>query len=282
MLKDLEEVFFPEDVEQALDKLEEYGDHAMVIAGGTDLVADPPPGVRCLIDINKLGLNRIVDRGDEVAIGATTTMQELALSPKAASLAHGMLSRSSCEGWPTPVRNAATLGGNLAGGGPFADTPAALLALDASVVIHDSHGERTLPLDQFFVDYRTTAIERGLLKEVVVPKTPPNGRGIFMKLAPGAVDQALVNVGVYVELEQGHCRTVRIALGAVTRTPTRIAAVEEILREEPLEEQRIKRAQEVLTESLEPILDMRAPADYRRKMSGVLLRRALTSLANAS
>lgn len=282
MLKDLEEVFFPENLEEALAKLKEYGDAAAVIAGGTDIVHDPPPGVRCLIDITRLGLNQIVEESDEIRIGATTTMQQLATSPESVSLGGGLLSRSSCEGWPSPVRNAATIGGNVAGAGPFADTPAALLALDAQVVVVDESGETVIPIEDFFVDYRTTKVGQGILTQVRVPKTPATARGVFLKLAPSPVDKALVNIGIYLEFEDGCCSRVRVAVGAVTRTPRRIPAAEEVLQEQPLEPALIEKAQAVITESVEPILDMRASADYRRRMAGVLLRRALTSLRTAS
>lgn len=282
MLPELDEVFFPDSLEEALAKKREYGDAAAPIAGGTDIVPDPPPGIRCLIDITRLGLNTIVEGDDDIRIGATATMQQVATSAQAASLAGGMLSRSTCEGWPTPVRNTATLGGNLAGAGPFADTPPALLALDASAVIVDEHGEKMIPLEEFFLDYRTTAVGEGILTEVRIPKTPPTTRGIFLKLGRTSVDQAMVNVGILVDLENGLCRRVRIALGAVTRTPTRMRDAEEALLGHPLDKNRIERAEDLIMETVDPILDFRASADYRRKMSGVLVRRALTLLAQAS
>ncbi|MGE0494394.1 MAG: xanthine dehydrogenase family protein subunit M [Vulcanimicrobiota bacterium] len=282
MLKDLEEVYFPENLADAIQKRKEYARAAAVIAGGTDIVTDPPPGIRCLIDITRLGLDRIRETTDHICLGATITMQQLATSPQATSLGGGLLARSSCEGWPTPVRNAATLGGNLAGAGPFADTPPALLALDAQAVVFDEAGEGVIPVEEFFVDYRTTAVGDGILTEVRVPKTPANARGVFVKLAPTPVDQALVNLAVYIEFEDGCCRVARIAIGAVTRTPRRVPEAEEVLRAQPLERRVIQRAETVLTEAVEPILDMRASADYRRRMSGVLVRRALTMLAPAS
>ncbi len=282
LLRDLEEVYFPETLEDALQKKAEYGEAAIIIAGGTDVVSDPPPGVRCLIDINRLGLNQIRDLGDSIQIGATATMQQLSISPEAASLAAGLLSRSSCEGWPSPVRNAATLGGNLAGAGPFADTPPALLALDAQAIVFAEEGERVIPIEEFFLDYRTTAVGDGILTEVRIPKTPANARGVFVKLSAAPVEQSLVNLAVYIEFEGRCCREARVAIGAVTRTPRRVPPAEEALKEKALEKDVIERTEAILTENVEPILDFRASADYRRRMSGVLVRRALTLLAQAS
>lgn len=282
MLKQLEEVYYPESLDDALAKLRAYGDAGLPIAGGTDIVPDPPPGLRCLVDITRLGLNYIEESDEHVRIGATATMQQVATSAVAASLGGGLLSRSTCEGWPHPVRNVATLGGNLAGAGPFADTPPALLALEASVVIADTEGEKVVPLEDFFVDYRKTALGRGILKEILIPRTGPTARGLFMKLGRTSVDHALVNVGVLVEFDEGRCRKVRVAVGAVSRTPTRLREVEELLVDRALEKDTIERARNLVTELVDPILDFRASVDYRREMSGVLLRRALRLLAQAS
>ncbi|MBI3927416.1 MAG: FAD binding domain-containing protein [Armatimonadetes bacterium] len=283
MLRQLEEVYYPESLEAALAKMREYGGAASPIAGGTDIVPDPPPGIRCLVDITRLGLDYIEETEEQIRIGATATMQKVAISPQVASLAGGLLSRATCDGWPLPVRNAATIGGNLASAGPWADTPPALLALDAVAVVVDKNGEKRIPLQDFFLDYRKTAIGTGLLKEIVIPKPGAATRGLFMKLGRTSVDQAMVNVGVLVEFDGSRCcRKVRIALGAVTGRPSRVKQVEELLVDRPLEETLIEKAVKLVTELVEPVLDFRASADYRREMSGVLLRRALRMLAQAS
>lgn len=282
MLPNLEEVLFPTDLGQALARLDHYGPAAAPIAGGTELVASPPPGLRCLVDITHLGWSYIQEEETSVRIGATTTMQALATSPTIAGLGGGLLSLACCQGWPRQVREAATLGGNLAHARPFNDTPPALLALDAEVLVAGPEGEKRIPIDQFFLDYRATAHGRGLIKEVVVPRTPPRTRGAFLKLGGSAGDLALVNVGVVADFRQGRCRRARVALGAVTRTPRRIPQAEALLEDQPLTPELIDGVAEAVMASVEPILDMRASADYRREMSGVLVGRALRMLASAA
>lgn len=282
MLRQLEEVYYPETLLDAVRKKQQYGSAAAPIAGGTDLVPEPPAGIKCLIDITRLGLDYVHESETEIRIGATTTMQSLATSIPVAALAQGLLSTSTCEGWPRQIRNAATIGGNLASGGPFADTPPALLALDAQAVVVENGAEKVIEMGDFFVDYRRTAIGDGILKEVRIPKTSTHTRGVFLKLCRTSVDKAMVNVAVLLEVEDGRCRRARVALGAVTRIPCRVTELEKVLCDEPLDADLIERAARMVVDLVDPVIDFRASADYRREMSGVLVRRALTRLSQAS
>ncbi len=281
-MRNLKELKRPRSLEEFWDAKDQYGSRAVVIAGGTDLVSDPPDGVECLIDVRKLGLDRIVEEEGAVTLGATTTMEALSRSPVVAALARGLLSRSSCQGWPAPVRSAATLGGNLAGGDPFADTPAALLALDAQAVLHNREGERRVPMSEFFLDYRKTAAEDSILLRVIIPKTPAEALGAFLKCAPGHIDKAMVNVAVYGELVEGRCRNVRVAVGAVTRIPHRIGPVEALLEGEELHPELIEQAAETVSRSVEPMLDMRASVEQRRSLLGMLFKRAVHQLGRTA
>ena len=280
MIRQLEEFLYPQSLAEAVQKKHEYGEAAAPIAGGTEIIPNLPPEIRCLIDVTRLGLDYIEDEGDRLRIGATTTMHQLALSPAVAKLANGVLSSSCCQGWPTEVRNTATLGGNVVGGGPFADSPPALLALDAEVVIARLDGEERIPIQEFFLDYRRTAVGQGILKEIQIPRPSPQARGIFLKFGRTQVDQALVNLAVTVEMENGVCGKVRIALGAIGRTPQRLFEAERALLEKPLEADVIEDVISIVTELVDPVIDLRASADYRRELAGVLTRRALLQIAS--
>lgn len=280
-MRELKELALPESFDEFWEKKAKYGPRAMVIAGGTDIVSDPPDGVECLIDIRNLGLEGISESESVVSIGATTTMEALASSPVVASLGQGMLCQSSCQGWPAPVRGAATLGGNLAGGDPFADTPAALLALGAQVVLHTCEGEKVLSIDDFFLDYRKTAANDAVLAEIRVPKSPTEAKGTFLKCAPGNIDKAMINLGVYLEIIDGRCCQVRVAVGAVTRIPHRLADVEAFLCGESLEPELIEEAAELVSRAVEPMLDIRASVEKRRSLLSVLFKRAAHQVAQA-
>lgn len=280
-MRELKELAFPETLEELWEKKSRYGSRAVMIAGGTEIVADPPEGVECLIDVRHLGLDRIGETDTMISIGATTTMETLANSPVVASLGQGMLCQSSCQGWPAPVRSAATLGGNLAGGDPFADTPPALLALGAQVVLQTQHGEVLVPIEDFFLDYRKTAANDSVIAEVRIPKTPAEGKGAFLKCAPSNIDKAMINLGVYVEIIDGRCANVRVAVGAVTRIPHRVSEVEALMTQQSLEPDLIEEAAEVVARRVEPMLDIRASVEKRRNLLSVLFKRAAHQVAQA-
>lgn len=281
-MRELKELALPETLEELWEKKAYYGANAHVIAGGTELVTDPPDGVECLIDIRQLGLDQILESPEVVSIGATTTMEALSQSPVVASLAQGMLCQSGCQGWPAPVRGAATLGGNLAGGDPFADTPAALLALGAQVIVSTQSQEKSIPIEEFFLDYRKTAAEDGVLARVCIPRTPVEGKGAFLKCAPSNIDKAMINLGVYVELVDGKCRKVRVAVGAVTRIPHRVMEVEALMTDQSMGPELIDDAAEAVARAVDPMLDIRASVEKRRSLLSVLFKRAAHQVAAAS
>jgi carbon-monoxide dehydrogenase medium subunit len=179
------------------------------------------------------------------------------------------------------IRNAATLGGNLAGGSPSADLPPALLALDAVVHIRGAAGERSVPLAEFFTGPGRTVLEGGLLTRVTLPD-PEGRRGSFLKVGRTAEDVAIVNAGTSLRVEDGRCRDVRIALGAVGETPMRIPEAEALLEGKAPTAALLAEAEGMVRQGVRPVDDHRAGAAYRRKVGGVLARRGLeTCLRNA-
>lgn len=280
-MRHLKELALPQTVDEFWEKKKQYGPSAVVIAGGTEIVAEPPEGVECLIDIRHLTSDGITEADDCVTIGAATTMDTLTKSTVAKDLSCGMLTDATCQGWPIPVRSAATIGGNVAGGDPFADTPPVLLALGAEFLLQTPDGPRTVPVDQFFIDYRKTAAEGSILMSISLPRKPAEGKGAFIKVAPAAVDKAMVNLGIYSEIVNGRCVNVRIAVGALTRIPHRVKKVEELMDGEVLSPELVDEAAETMALNVEPMLDMRAPVEHRRSLLSAVFKRAVRSLAQA-
>ena len=116
---------------------------------------------------------------------------------------------------------------------------------------------------------------------ISVPHKPAEGKGAFVKVAPAAVDKAMVNLGVYSEIVNGRCSNVRVAVGAVTRIPHRVKTVEDLMSGEVLSTELIDEAAETLSQNVEPMLDMRAPAEHRRSLLSAVFKRAVRSLAQA-
>src|SRR5690242_17649349 len=142
-----------------------------IIAGGTDLLVNPRymVGVREVVDIRSLGLDYIREEHSWLHIGAGATMHNVARHPRIQALADGILARGAAVCGSPNIRNMATLAGNVASALPSADTPPALLALDAHVVLSGLQGERIVPLESFFVGPAKSILNRELIREIRIP-----------------------------------------------------------------------------------------------------------------
>jgi carbon-monoxide dehydrogenase medium subunit len=152
-----------------------------------------------------------------------------------------------------------------------------LLALGAKAKIVGPAGERSVALDDFFAGPgRTVLANDEMLVEIQVPAIPPQTKALYLKHAiRGAADLSIVGVAVMVSLENGCCRNVKIALGAVAPTPMRARSSESVLEGKKLDHSLIENAGRAASDECRPITDVRASADYRREMVKVLTRWAI-------
>jgi probable selenate reductase FAD-binding subunit len=277
MFDTVETFYRPGSVRDAIRLLQEGKNRARIVAGGTDLVVEADRSIRFLIDITRAGLSYIRRQGKACVIGATTTMAALENSPAIRGLAGGMLARAAATCGSVQIRNMATLGGNLAHRSPAADTAAALLTLDAEVVLAEARGRRRIPLTEFYRGVRKT---KTLIVEVAIPALPRGGRWSFQKLGRTGTDISLVNAAAGLQLDsKGRVKWVRIALGAVGPTPMRAVHAEKLLVGRKVDSSTLAEVCDEVAREVRPISDVRASAEYRREMSRVLVRRALEECA---
>jgi CO/xanthine dehydrogenase FAD-binding subunit len=277
----------PKHIDEAIRLLAEPGAGRTVIAGGTDLLVNPRymVGVQEVVDVRDLGLAGIVDSDGQghrgvIVIGAGATMYQVASSPLIQAVADGILARGAAVCGSPNIRRMATLGGNVASALPSADTPPALLALDARVVLHGPAGRRTLPLSDFFTGPAKSVREPGeIIVEFHIPQPEAATRGGFYKIGRTAEDISMVNAAVALTVHDGIISHARIALGAVAPTPLRARAAEAGLEGQPPTEEAFQQAAAKAAEEARPITDHRASAEYRRRMSGVCALRALRQAA---
>ena len=172
------------------------------------------------------------------------------------------------------IRNSATLGGNLGTGSPIGDSAPVLLALDASLVLVSTEGERTVALADYFTGYRQSVRRPGeLIAEIVIPLPVASTTG-FLKIAKRRFDDiSSVAVGLAVDVVDGVVRTARIGLGGVAATPIRALGTETALQGRPWSTETVDRAAAVLAGEGTPISDQRASAEYRTAMLGQSLRK---------
>ncbi|KQZ67514.1 xanthine dehydrogenase small subunit [Nocardioides sp. Root151] len=264
----------PTDLAEALDLLAENPE-AQVVAGCTDFGVEVNiRGVRApyVVAVDRLPELREFSFGDdEVVLGAGLTLSEIerlleGRVPLLAEMFPQFASRL--------IRNGATIGGNLGTGSPIGDTPPALLALDASLVLSSPRGDRVVPLADYFTGYRTTLKEPGELIRAVRFPLPLSPVTAFHKIAKRRFDDiSSVAVGFALDVIDGSVIRARIGLGGVAATPLRASATEAALVGRPWTEQTVREAAAVMAGEGTPMDDHRASASYRSAMLGQSLLR---------
>jgi carbon-monoxide dehydrogenase medium subunit len=247
------------------------------LAGGTDLlpqVRNKRPLSRA-IDLKGIcHLAQIEDEGDGIRVGAT--------APLAAVCAHAgirtkfpLLVECAEQVGAWPLRNRATLVGNVCNASPAADTAVALLCLDAQVITAGKKGERRIAIAEFFKGPGKTALEEGeLVTAVRLPNSAAGYQGKYLRLSRRkGMDLATVGVLVGRGLDGSH----RVALAAVAPTPLRLREAEKALDARGAAKA-LQEAARIAAERCSPITDLRGSAEYRRQMVGVLVARAAGSL----
>jgi len=276
------EYFAPSTLGDVVKLLKEHGDGARLLAGGTDLLQNMKKRITspsAIVDLNKvLELAFIEMRGNELRIGATMRLNEIkeahVVQEKASVFAEA-IGFLACH----PIRNRATIGGNLCNASPAADTAPPLLALDASVKLQGPDGEKLVLLSEFFTGPgKTVRRPDEVLREVIIPCR--EGRSAFLKLGRRkGFTLSIASVAAFGAITDGKFDEVRVALGAVAPTPIRSQKVEEALKGKEISEELIEKTAELVKEEVNPITDIRASAAYRREMACVLTKRALIKVA---
>lgn len=269
----------PTALTEAIDLL--AGEGRTIIAGGTDLLVNPRymVGVREVVDIRGLGLDYIFSRDGWLHIGAAATMRTVARHPQVQALANGILARGAAVCGSPNIRNMATLAGNVASALPSADTPPALLALNAHAVLMSTRGERIVPLNSFFVGPARSIRERELIRELCIPLTQEDMQGGFYKIGRTAEDISIVNAAATLTIKDWVIQDAHLILEAVAPTPLRTENAEKALIDQPATEKTFQQAIELVRKEVQPISDHRASANYRRRMSGLAALRALRQAA---
>lgn len=281
------EYFAPRSLEEALRLLERHGQEARVLAGGQSLLplmklrlAAP----RCLISLGRIrSLDTIAERDGRLVVGAMTTHSEVEFS--ALVRRHcPLLAEVAAVIGDRQVRNRGTIGGSLAHADPAADYPAAVLALEAELVLASSSGSRTVAAREFFVEMMTTALGPGeILTEVHLPVLGRDTGVAYRKFPQPASGFALVGVAARVRLEQGRIAEPAIGVTGLAPVPFRAQAAEQILAGQRPSAKLVAEAATHVADGIEPLSDLHASGEYRAAVAVVYARRALEqALAGAS
>ena len=278
---------FPATLMEVLELQADETTRGRLLAGGTDLMAQwesgivaPPEKATSLLAIPEL--KEIREDGDAVVIGAAVTHTEIRHSSLAQAHLPALVAAAETVGG-RQIQSRGTIGGNVANASPAGDLPPALLITDGQVVVASVSGERSIPLVDFFQDYRKIDLRpEELIVRFVLPKLPEGSRESFRKLGQRAA-QAISKVmgGYRVRVKDGVIESIAISLGSVAATVIRLPEVERWLKGKALNENTFAVAEQMTLKIVTPIDDIRSTAEYRKWVSGRLVRGFLEALAES-
>ena len=270
----------PATLEEAVALLASDLDGAKVLAGGHSLI--PAMKLRLaqpqlLVDLARIkSLSYIREEGDQILIGATTTHYQLESSDLLKQICP-LLPACAASIGDVQVRNKGTIGGSIAHSDPAGDWPAAVLALDADLVLVGTSGERTVKAEDFFVDLLTTDLQPAeILREVRIRK--PSGRfgHAYQKVPHPASGFAVVGVAVNLVLDgDDSCKSAGIGITGVGVKAYRAKGVEAALAGSNLDDNALANAVTHVCDGIDPNADLYASSDYRCHLAQVHTRRAI-------
>ena len=274
------EYFAPKTLNEALSLLDEYRDDCKVIAGGQSMLVLMRQGLvspENVIDIKGISeLDFIKMESDKgLRIGALTTHRTI---EKSSVITNGFNVLAEMERRLASIqtRNWGTIGGNLCHGDPAGDPAPILMALNATLVINCMDNVRSIPIEDFYLDYLETALESNeLLTEIQISGLLSHTGTSYSKFNIIDSDMGIVGVAVSITLNSnsGICNDARIALGAAAPTPVRAKQAEDVLKGKKITEKLLKEAGQIASNESEPISDISATEEYRRELIKIMVAR---------
>ncbi len=273
--------FEPETVKECVELLDEYGEDARLLAGGTDLVVrmrNRQAKPKAVISLNSIKeLQRITPENNGVSIGAMVRLMDVSRSDQ---LVGPWKVVKNCAGHVSSmqIRNVGTIGGNTCNASPSADTIPGLMILDAKVALSGPKADRVIPLEDFFTGPGKTVLQRGEMLTSFKLSSLPEGNGCsFKKYAiRGDTDISIINVGIRLQLDAGkRISDARMVLGGVAPTPLRVPSAEKMLLGQELSCELKKAVAEQAVSACSPISDARATREYRQEMVRVWVKHTL-------
>ena len=276
----------PKTKEEVLEILKQERSEACLVAGCSNVlpyIKDKKLPAKLLLDISGIEeLNYIKKSEGKLCIGAATTISDL-IDSKIIRGECNILYQAAEQFADPTIRNSATIGGNLADASPAADVAPPLLVLDAVLEVESIDGKREISLKNFFVGPRKTVLhDDEMITSIKIKDDSINKNGCFIKLGlRQAMAISLATVALILEVEKDKVADVRIAMGSIAPTPLRLIKVEEFLKNKKINDELIEEAVKKVREEVKPIGDVRASAEYRRYISGILFKRAFNKLTDS-
>ena len=272
----------PSSLEEAIKIITE-DDEARCLAGGATLVAMMNADLlepSTLVGLRRIKeLSGISNHDDHIRIGAMSTHTQIAAADSLVGNA-AVVRDAAAQIAHSAIRNMGTIGGSVCHADPNADFPGALTAANASLEVVGSSGSRTIPIDEFFLDFLESSLEEGeILCAILIPNNPAQARGRHLKFSRTHGDYATVSVSVTLQMEGEKCAYARVAIGSVGPTPLHLDEADALLAGSNLSEDLLHKAGELLAAAADPMDDVRGSSEYRRSIIPGLLKRAVNEVA---
>jgi carbon-monoxide dehydrogenase medium subunit len=273
----------PTSVNDAVALLANFGDDGRALAGGHSLI--PMMKLRLASPANLVDLGAIADlkgirrEGNDIVIGAMTTQHELIASDLVGKSVP-LLRETALQIADPQVRYCGTLGGNVANGDPGNDMPAVMLALNATYQVARKGGEHRIQARKFYQGAYFTALAPGEIVTAIRIAVPPAGHGYaYQKLKRKVGDYATAAAAVILTMDGGSVGSCAIALTNVAETPLYAEAASRLVTGSKLDAATVKQAVAAAEAITAPASDRRGTPQYRTKMAGVMVARALAQAA---
>jgi aerobic carbon-monoxide dehydrogenase medium subunit len=270
----------PTTVAEACAMLKQHAGEAKVFAGGAHITILMKQGLyqpKALVNIKKIPelKNISFDTSEGLIIGALVTHREIETSSIVKEKLP-VLSEAEREIANIRVRNMGTVGGNLASGEPLTDLSQIFIALDGKLKITGSSGQRTILVEELFLDFYTTSLaEDEIITQVVLPPSPPRTGIDYIRFSSSSVvDKPSAGVAVRLTLDKEAVQVARIVLGCVGPTPVRAKKAEALLIGKILNTELTREAGALASQECSPMGDLRGSEGYKRAIVNALVRRA--------
>jgi carbon-monoxide dehydrogenase medium subunit len=277
MFANVREYYHATSLRDALKKLGKNDKQLPVpVTGAFHLISSKLRAATCLVDVSGVGLDYVKIEGRKLAIGGTATFQQIVASKELTEALHGLLPKAA-RAYSTKIqRNATTLQDVLFGYATYFDLLTALLALDAQVKVHGKQ-KRVVPLQQFFVKDNRAVLGNQEIAAEFSAKLPSGDVGASLQrvaLTDGD-SVAILNTVAVLKMTGKKCAEIRIAVGGGLPAPVRLMALEQELTSQTLNAALVESVSAKAGELIQPVSDVRGSAQYRKQISGVLVRRAV-------
>ena len=272
-----------ESVEEAVSLLQDGGDGARPLAGGTDVIVQARERTRDIdlfVDIKHIPEVVAIEHGDDgsLTIGAATPCYQIYGDESIAERFPILVDSTSLIGG-TAIQGRASLGGNLCNSSPAADGIPSLIVLEAQVEIAGPGGRRSVAVEDFCTAPGRNVLEDGEFVVKLHFPAPSEGSGArFLRFIPrNEMDIAVVGAGVSVQLDGDSIKSARISLASVAPTPLFVREAGDVLAGQAISDEAIRKASALAQAAAKPITDMRGTIEFRTHLCEVLTRRALNT-----